>query len=89
MAVIQPTLCSALSLSARSVVLEVREATFKSRRPQDEKPSCSDDGPRGVPARVIGPDDGRKASVHRCSRQNKEDRVHGTCPKYPGVIDRK
>ena len=39
----------------------MREATFESRRPQDENPSCSDDGPRGVPARVIGPDDGWQA----------------------------
>jgi len=39
-----------------------------------------------VPARVIGPDDGRQASVHRCSRQNEEDRAHGTCSKYPEMI---
>jgi len=47
MAAIQPTLCSALTRSARSAVLEVREATFKSRWPQDGNPSCSDDGPEG------------------------------------------
>ena len=43
-------------------------------------------GPRSVPARVIGPNDGRdgrQASVHRCSRQNEKDRVHGECSKYP------
>jgi len=41
---------------------------------------------RGVPVRVIGPGDGRQASVHRCSRQNEEDRAHGACSKYPGNL---